>query len=263
MRFLNETYMRTSRKGFTAMEIAMVGAILALFALLIMPQFKEQVEKARVTAAKADLESLMKAEVLAKAETGYYLRLEDLDNVKDNWPATITNGVTNEVPFFRYSVNVDPTSATNRPVMTLQQRQAFAKQFGGPYCTMPKTITYTDLKDTTKYPVSQYLLRSISGLGLAPVQDFPTATNGNDFDSLQNRYPVDPWGNPYLFYPVTGNTGSDTTSFFDCLIVSLGPDGLPGVLTGNTAADYQRSKTVGWGGIGTTLANSDDITLSF
>ncbi len=256
---------RQGRSGFTAMEMAMVAAIIAMFALLVLPQFRARVDEARITAAKSDLDSFMKAEMLARAELGAYLRLEDLDNVQDNIPATgmPANGVTNEVPFFKYSYNVDPTQAANREGMSQAQWRSFAKQFKGPYATFPQSITLTDMRNVTLNPIGAYVLRSTTGNTLAPIQDMTSNANGGPVDSLDNKLPLDPWGNPYLFYPATGDTGTEATSFYDSLLVSLGPDGLPGTRDGNNAADYLRSKVVGWTGVGTTNTNSDDIVLIF
>ncbi len=252
----------SNKKAFTATEMAMVAAIIAMFALLVLPQFRARVDEARITAAKADLESFMKAEMLARAEIGNYLRLEDLDNVQDNLPAVMPSvGVTNEVPFFVYPYNGNP--ATNRVGMSETAWRAFAKKFKGPYAALPNTLTLGEIRNAVTNPIGQYILRSMTGNPLSPIQDMTTNTSGGPFDSLNNRIPVDPWGNPYLFYPATGNTGSDDTSFYNCLIVSLGADGKPGLLDGVTATDYLRNKGSAWIGIGTNDPGSDDIKLEF
>lgn len=258
---------QSTRRGFTAMEVAMVAFILAMFAVLVMPQFKDQVHKARLTAARADITSLMKAEILARSETGFYLRLEDLDNLADNLPTTMpANGVNKEVPFFRYTKNVDPTNVNNRPTMSEPEWRLNAKQFKGPYAVISSYTTLADLRNPTLSPQNRFMLRSVTGVSISPIQDFATNPMGGPIDDPNAAIPIDPWGNPYLFYPATGAwPGSDTSpaSFFDSIIISLGPDGMPGTLgVANAPADFFRDLPTG-NGIGTINTNSDDILVSF
>ncbi len=43
------------------------------------------------------------------------------------------------------------------------------------------------------------------------------------YDSPDNLIPIDPWGNPYLFFPPSGET-----NYTNAVIYSMGPNGAPG-----------------------------------
>ncbi len=219
---------RATSRGFTAIEIAMVATVIAIFALMVLPLFRNRVEEAKIAAAKADLTSLMKAQELAHADTGFYFRLEDLDNVINNdpnpFPPAGWTGVTIETPPLVYVPGADNRTPRN---LTVQEWRALAgttasPKWKGPYVTMSRTITYGELRAT-----GSPLLRSFNGGQYSAIRDIPAGGVGggdpNLYDSDRNRIPIDPWGNPYLYFPPTGETRYNYNSIF-----SLGPDGLPG-----------------------------------
>ncbi len=252
------TLMRWQRgqtpKGFTAMEIAMVASVIALFALLVLPLFRNRVDEAKIAAAQADLTSLMKAEILAHADTGYYFRLEDLDNVVNNAPNPLPggwSGVTIEVPPLVYVAGADNRTPRN---LTLQEWYALAgttasPKWKGPYVTMNRVITYGELRSQ-----GSILLRSVNGGAYSPIRDIPAGGVGggdpNLYDSNLNRIPIDPWGNPYLFFPPTNET-----NFNYCSIYSLGPDGLPGNSQAFTLFNLLRENGI--------LGTGDDLEVRF
>jgi len=224
----NRWSVRRNTKGFTAMEIAMVATVIAIFALLVIPLFRNRVDEAKIAAAQADLASLMKAEIMAHADTAYYFRLEDLDNIRNNAPNPLPGGwtgVTIETPPLVYVQGADNRSPRN---LTLGEWYALAgtvttPKWKGPYVTMNHTITYGELRSA-----GSVLLRSVNGVSnYSPIRDIPSGGvgggNANLYDSDKNRIPVDPWGNPYLFFPPLAES-----SYNYCSIFSLGPDGLPG-----------------------------------
>ncbi|MCX7718350.1 MAG: type II secretion system protein GspG [Candidatus Sumerlaeaceae bacterium] len=248
-----------ARRGFTAIEIAMVATVIAIFALLVLPLFRNRVEEAKIAAARADLTSLMKAEQLVKADTGYFVRLEDLDNIELNLPGQPNptpppNGITLEVPPFYY-LEAPPSS---RAPLTVPEWIAFAgttskPKFRGPYIAFQNSLRYGDLLTRPEnQQLANNLLRSRTGNPASAIFDIPT---GPLFDSLENRIPVDPWGNPYLFFPATGETG-----FASSVIYSLGPDGLPGLLNGTSPNDFLRGTP---NGLGTLDPNVDDLQVQF
>ena len=55
--------------GFTAMEITMVATIIAIIALLILPLFRARTDEAKEVAARDEIDSIVKAEVLVNADT--------------------------------------------------------------------------------------------------------------------------------------------------------------------------------------------------
>lgn len=235
-RTLKTTAMRADA-GFTAIEIAMVAAVIAILSLIVLPIFRNRVEDAKIAAAQADLSALMKAEQVVKADIDAYARLEDLDNVQLNgYTAAPTNGIDKEVPAFKYlkpSDTVSPDAATRHIITTQLERSQLAGTndnpvWKGPYIAFQRSIKYSDIKNTAISNVGQYLLRSQNGGAYeAAIQDINT---GPFFDSENNRIPTDPWGTPYLFFPPTGNAAdpNGNAAFASSVIYSLGPNGLPG-----------------------------------
>lgn len=242
---------RDRRRGFTAMEIAMVATVIAILALIVLPIFRNRVEDAKVAAAKSDITTLMKAETLVKADASFYVRLEDLDNGMNNDPPTPpATGITLETPPFVYQ----ETPPAQRRVLTQAEWHNLAgtkssPKFKGPYATLPHIATYLELRQST---IAPYVLRSVTTDPASPVWDIPEnmSTTGL-FDANENRIPIDPWGNPYLFFPATGETG-----YTNSVIYCLGPDGLPGSLSGGSYQDYLRGAANG-------LGNGDDMQVQF
>lgn len=236
-------------RGFTAIEITMVASIIAIIAMLVLPLFRNRVDAAKKAACQADLASLMKAEELVKADTGYFVRLEDLDNIVLNTPTPVPpQGINLETPPFHYN-----TTLTTWEPMTETQWRAFSGPkpdglFKGPYIAFRNSITYQELVADMKLAL---LLKSTtdpawpstSGGGFrGPIWDIPQSSGKALYDHRDNRYPVDPWGNPYLFFPATDET---ETGYGCSIIYSLGPDGKPGLAPGTSASDYYRGAHIG------------------
>jgi len=254
------------RGGFTAIEIAMVAAVIAILSLIVLPIFRNRVEDAKIAAAQADLNALMKAEQVVKADIDAYARLEDLDNVELNgYTASPAAGVDKEVPFFKYlkpgdTVSPDPTS---RHVMITQaERTQLAgtpenPRWRGPYIAFQNHVTYRDLKAPAS-TINQNILFSVSGDPYAAIQD----RTGIAVDSPENRIPVDPWGNPYLFFPPNGNASDPNNTngaYSSCVIYSMGPDGLPG----DGGSNYTRAYAVQNPTATDRLGAGDDLMVEF
>jgi type II secretory pathway pseudopilin PulG len=260
----------SGRTGFTAIEIAMVAAVIAILSLIVLPIFRNRVEDAKIAAAQADLNALMKAEQVVKADIDAYARLEDLDNVELNgYTASPAAGVDKEVPFFKYikprdTVSPDPQS---RHLMTTQlEREQLAGTpanpvWRGPYIAFQRFIMYEDLTAASSQ-VNQNILFSASGDEYAAIQDRP---GGIAQDSDQNRIPTDPWGNPYLFFPPNGNAADPNGSngaYASAAIYSMGPDGMPG--DGGTApATFTRGYAVTNPTALDRLGAGDDLMVEF
>jgi prepilin-type N-terminal cleavage/methylation domain-containing protein len=254
-----------AERGFTAMEVAMVATVIAILALIVIPIFRNRVNAAKIAAAQADISSLMKAEVLAHADSDFYYRLEDLDNTTNSAdPSTVPPplGVTIETPIMAYSTNRSGVDTTRNPVgMNLTQWRGLAgtvdnPRFKGPYATFTKVEEYATLRNT--FPI---YFRSTNGNQYAAIRDIPQgspmAGHASLFDAEDNRIPIDPWGNPYLFFPAVPY---ETAYNYNC-IISLGPNGLPGDGTDSiTYEDYRRESNPG-----TTfqLGKDDDIEVRF
>jgi type II secretory pathway pseudopilin PulG len=239
-------------RGFTAIEIAMVATVIAILSLIVLPLFRNRVEEAKLAAAKADLESLLKAEILAQADTSFYFRLEDLDNVLNNDPvAPPVAGITVEVPPLVYAEGQtqNPRGLTQTEWHNLAGTKASPK-FKGPYTAFTRTIPYGELLLT-----GTPMLRSVNGNTYSAIRDLrqgnlPAGSDAQLFDSPDNRMPIDPWGQPYLFFP----PGTESAYNFS-VIYSMGPDGLPGDAGAATQNNYLRETGV--------LGTGDDLEVRF
>ena len=222
--------MNSRKKGFTAVELTMVATIIAIIALLVVPILRKRVEMAKITACQDELSTLAKMEILAHADTGYYFRLQDLDNTEN-----ISNppNYVKDVPYFAWD---------GTPLNQL----AISKRWGGPYVqynskVVSKTMTFSEA--LTYYPSYFYTTAG-------------NPTGGIYYDSATATYyandllPLDPWGNPYFFF---GPGEYDGETYYSCMMASLGPDGKCG--DKNNPLPVKRSN-FGQG-------NSDDIIYEF
>jgi len=224
----------STARGFTAIEISMVVTVIAILALLIMPLFRDRIEAARKTAAQDELLTLEKAETLAHADTGYYFRLQDLDNMTQyNEPP---QRVDQEIPI----------TSWNRP-FTVEERR---KLRGGPTAWKGPYITIGQFKfmelgiavDPTQ-GIPEFFW-SYTGRG-GPILDltgtdwWPSPNIPITWDHQQDKVLVDPWGTPYLFFGTgAGDMGklneeggaylAQETNFGNAAVYCLGPDGMPG-----------------------------------
>ncbi len=256
--------------GFTAVEIAMVAAVIAILSLIVLPIFRNRVDDAKIAAAQADLRALMLAEQVVQADTNAYARLEDLDNVElFKYKGALPNGIDKEVPFFKYtkptSTTVDPTDT--RVVMDDGERQRFAGTeqdplWRGAYIAFQNSTTYENLLAN---PLADYLLASRNGGDYkAAIQD----KTGDFRDHEDNRYPIDPWGNPYMFFPPTGNAADASSGgaqeFPSAVIYSLGPNGQPGNGDQDTnVLAYTREYAAQNPGAEFVLGADDDLMVEF
>ena len=63
---------RRQSRGFTLLELMVVIVIIGVLAALIAPKVLENVDKAKITAAQADISSLMNALKMYKLDNGRY-----------------------------------------------------------------------------------------------------------------------------------------------------------------------------------------------
>lgn len=262
-------------RGFTAMEVAMVATVIAILALIVVPIFRNRVEEAKISAARADINSLVKAETLAHADSDFYYRLEDLDNITMAADASTNppnNGITIETPPMYYRTAMSTADTSRNPMgLDLPRWRVLAgtqdnPRFKGPYATFTKVEDYKTLRDTN--PV---LFRSTNGNQYAAIRDIPQgspmAGDPAIYDAEDNRIPVDPWGNPYLFFPAVNNPDlnnpdpGNEANFNYNSIFSLGPDGLPGDGTGPNG--YQNFLREMYNGQPYQLGKGDDIEVRF
>ncbi|MDK2971241.1 MAG: hypothetical protein PWP23_996 [Candidatus Sumerlaeota bacterium] len=250
-----------SNAGFTAVEMAMVATVIAIIALLILPIFRQRAEAAREAAVVDELSSLAKAQLLVEADTGIQARLQDLDNGQG-----IDNGLSNAV--------ATPLAAWNGTLETVLpiSRATIDANWKGPYAA-PKNFLYVGDINADAF-LSNYIYQGPGSPGFIYVvgNGYEPAYTGGEADDFSSpdinnlpgdRYPVDPWGQPYIFYGQGRFPADDLTesTFNSSVLYSLGPDGIPGLDTVPfQAADSYRRPTVY---NGSTLGQGDDFEYRF
>lgn len=241
---------KSQQRGFTAVEIAMVASVIAILALLILPIFRQRAEEARIAAAQDELQSLVKALLLVEADIpgGNHLpQLSDLDNLE---AAPGTNLGTFPDPALP-----GRTRWFNDPQNPQASRFIFPGEFPGVY---PQATYENTVAPNWRGPY--IAMRNTITLGQLAAQ-FPELTAGNGgtirVQSGNDRYPLDPWGSPYMLFGPEGETVYNYR-----VLYSLGPDGLPGgsaqraALGGGLPANAFRRQ----GGL---LGTGDDLEFRF
>jgi len=202
----------------------MVITVIAILALMILPLFRDRVEAARRAAAQDEIKSLLTAEVLAFADTGYYFRLQDLDNTREY----------NDPPI-RPDDEV-PITSWNR-AFTLEERRKLrggSNEWKGPYVSIGK-IKYMEAVDALNAVPEFFWSYPQRG---GPIMDLTPGAGwlgpSGWQDSAEDKVLIDPWGTPYLFFgpgqllEEGGSYVSMETDFGHGVIYSLGSDGMPG-----------------------------------
>lgn len=207
--------LRTSpKRGFTAVEIAAVATIIAILALLILPIFRQRAEDARRVAAEDELQSLAKALLIVEADMpgGNFLpRLNDLDN-RANPQLAVIDQTSQDLapPRVRWAPGTEAEPGTFEAVSNAEYFNSIVPNWRGPYIAVKRATSLAQIQ-------AQFPLMLDTNQG--PIAIIP-AVDGQVL--LQDRYPVDPWGSPYLLF------GPDETIYNTRALYSLGPDGLPG-----------------------------------
>ncbi len=239
--------LRTSpKRGFTAVEIAAVATIIAILALLILPIFRQRTEDARRVAAEDELQSLVKALLLVEADMpgGNFLpRLNDMDNRADPQLATI-DPTTQDLapPRVRWFRGTAETPGTFEPIPNAEYFNSVVPNWRGPYIAMRRSISLSQLQE--QFPLA---LDTAQG----PIAIIPEV-DGQVLDD--DRYPVDPWGSPYLLF------GADDPPWNSRALYSLGPDGLPG---GPETRGGEVDNPAFWDRRNEVLGTGDDLFFIF
>jgi prepilin-type N-terminal cleavage/methylation domain-containing protein len=257
---------RERRRGFTAAELAAVAAIIAILSLIIVPIFRDRVDEAKRVATQDDLQGLAKALLLVKADTGRFVRLNDLDNPRLIAPGGGPQQNPQEVPF----------STTQGQLANIGARDAFGRQWEGPYAAFQNSISFAELVTipfvTTLAPDFGPIVVYDTGGGnlLAPNAVNPNPPNSADYED--DRYPTDPYGGPYIFRPPVEDLPpgklatygvNNESNFGNAFIYSLGPNGIPGDGGGDLSSPdagqnplYEESGVIG-------NRNTDDLKYVF
>ena len=266
-------YHRPGRRGFTAVEMTMVATVIAILALLVLPIFRDRVEAARLAAAHDELDSIAKAILMVEADIGkgYQPRLQDLDNGE----VQSTGGV-----ILRPDIE-PPMAAWNWTLEEPEQpfsRQRVVSGWKGPYLSFKRfayistdPATNPNLDNRWWDTVFNVLIIGPDGPGIpnftgfgGPAQDDLTPVSEEQAD----RYPIDPWGSPYVFFgkgrfdPSLADTGlpintGDNYEYPNARLYCLGPNGVPGNIAApfTNPDEYRRE-----GGV---LGTGDDIDYRF
>ncbi len=244
---------KNKRRGFTAVEIAMVASVIAILALLVLPVFRQRSEEARIAAAQDEVSSLTKALLLVEADMpggGFLPRLNDLDNRSyQEDPASADGSAVNlEPPRARWVAGTGGVPGAFVQVNDADFNIAYStviQNWQGPYIAVKNSINLNELE--ALFPDLTF------DDGGGPIQIFNGTGGIDEFSQFDDRYPIDPWGTPYLLF------GPDETVYNVRAIYSLGPDGIPGPIPGiNTATNHydRRNGVLGYPG-------SDDIESIF
>jgi Tfp pilus assembly protein PilE len=298
------------RQGFTALEVAAVAAIIALMAVILIPILRTRVEDSKKVAAQDDMVAIEKAETLAYADTGHYVRLQDLTRPMANsstgtsYPSYSPDQVAH-VPHAAWNRELKPGFPSYNAASTTDyggtELMAMVRDWKGSQLAVHRSASITTLinqapwlfSNGTEAPSSA----STSGgpilvLGANAADDIAILTAaklGGPANAAGPiiSYPVDPWGNPYIFFgsgkvrdpqvsqalrglqpadaDLKHNASATETGQIDygtAAVYCLGPDGLPGTLTGaaaQTSINYYREL----GYLGYAGPNSDDLSREF
>jgi prepilin-type N-terminal cleavage/methylation domain-containing protein len=235
----------TNNTAFTLIELLIGVIIIGILVAIIVPVYVNRANEARYTAAQSDLDGLKTGQEHAAIDTGYFYRLYVLDDtrggdgiapdaVNAGVPADITDGIRDE--HLRADAGTNPENifiSTVTGEVLLNGQAIYGRlanetlfNWNGPYINIVR-----------KYKAGEGPPRVPAGL------------------------PLDPWGNPYLFFTKAGLVeeprgeivetvtiagSTHNTKIFDRpTILTLGPDGIPG--NGGT----------------TTFAQGDDMYRQF
>lgn len=257
------------RRAFSIIEVVAAASIILVLALILVPVLRNRVSEAKVVAAQADIEKMVQAQQIAYGYANRYFRLNDLFRADTDATGAIDPGT----PWFQWN-----GQRINRALME--------PKWKGPYLTPKRTQTLMELISNGAHQAkfrSDMNLDPLEGEGpiLVAGRDAvdPAYPEGeNPYRALEFiEYPIDPWGNPYLFFG-TGRIPNDQppgatipaaiteTTYSEihyptAVIFSLGPDGRPGDDQEDVSENYYREAVDTDGN--PILGSGDDLKQEF
>lgn len=241
------------RRGFTAIEISAVITIIAILSLILITVMRKRVEEGKIAAAQADMRQISVSQQLIFADTDHYVRLFDMTKPQ---PESSDSAATMQAKLPRASWDTPTDTAIYN---------AFRTRWKGPYAAPQRSSSVYEI--VQGYP---QIFRGDNVAGLAPetgpmliIDADNTDEQGTGALLARLRYPIDPWGNPYIFfgagrlnvgnYPVAKTV---ETNFNTAVIYCTGPDGAPGGGIRNpTSVQYYRETGI--------IGTGDDLKYEF
>jgi prepilin-type N-terminal cleavage/methylation domain-containing protein len=208
------------RKGVTLTELLVVVVIIGLLATLAVPTYINHAKNARIAVAQLECQQIAEAQEVVGLRYGFYVPLQLLDDLPGSQGSNNLN-TYDTIERESTSIEVIDINATMTNLVLDQK---------------PLNQSSADRR-------VRDMILNWDGPFLNPQRVYvPIGVNTSSTGSWEQRdYPLDPWGNPYLFYSPRGRVGSGLdpafTSFGDgsitttddpydrYAIVSTGPDG--------------------------------------
>ncbi|NQU44139.1 hypothetical protein HQ520_12695 [bacterium] len=233
------------------MEIIAVATIITILAMILIPMLRERVASSKGKAALDEMSNLAKVISISYAENDFYFRLQDLNNTS-RYDANNPGSRAEVVPYARYMAN-----GTLDIALTDGQRAALSQTWAGPYASYLNVVKMSELSQLRP----EIITETTTDIDFTPpVTVGPIVVYSGNTDEDEDLYPLDPWGNPYLFFVAVETLyaagGSETNYYGQPAIFSMGPNGNPGDLNEVTSsADYLPRFLNATG----TLGTGDDI----
>lgn len=261
--------------GVTMTELLVVVVVVALLATLAVPVYTHQAAKARLAATQYEMKQIAQSMERVAMDTGYFIRLYALndgftgDAVPNADPNDRLGGVadnsrtdaidsrqiyhrSNEI-FLTTELGLEPPNGVALFEQLVRDETAFG--WDGPYMNWHRDVNGNDWPDDPWG--NDYMFFSFFGA------TFPPADRDDPFDNFDQNGPIMVDEGPEYQVSQTGSTGGgtvvtrefQTSGIFDRpVILSLGPNGLPGDGTNNPNDGYGRGDDIiyefgGWRGI--------------
>lgn len=230
---------RTIARGFSIIELLVAIIIIGILVVILIPVVANRTEQARVARVNQDLEVIADAMERVFIDTGFYVRLFALNDVLRG----------DDLPFGDPDDSYDGITdytVTNNYLLFPDRNSFFIDGTDGEFADLDRGYFIERLLRSESYYDG-----TISWQG--PYTTWKRDTDNFDFDINvdQDGIPDDPWGNNYILFTRAGmvvepdgeiaedvtqytagtftpNGSIDALIFDRPVVLSLGPNGLPG-----------------------------------